>query len=69
MNHAKEQMDILKLRLSTEKHNTYYKIYSDNVTTTSPASLIADAILNYRQAVQVVARFTGKNLEMEKIGN
>ena len=66
LNHAKEQMDILKLQLSTEKHNTYYKISSDNVITNSPASLIADAILNDPQAVQLVARFDGNFLEMDK---
>ena len=66
LNHSKDQMDILKLQLSTEKHNTYYKISSDNVITNSPASLIADAILNDPQAVQLVARFDGNFLEMDK---
>ena len=66
LNHAKEQMDILKLQLSNERHNTYYKISSDSVTPTSSASLIADAILNDPQAIQIVARLDGNNLEMEK---
>lgn len=66
LNHSKDQMDILKLQLSTEKHNTYYKVSSDNATTNSLASLIADAILNEPQAIQLVARFDGNFLEMDK---
>ena len=59
-------MDILKLQLSNERHSTYYKISSDSVTAASPASLIADAILNDPQAVQLVARLDGNFLEMDK---
>ncbi|MBQ4405154.1 MAG: hypothetical protein II857_12220 [Selenomonadaceae bacterium] len=66
LNHSKEQMDILKLQLSNERHSTYYKISSDSVTAASPASLIADAILNDPQAVQLVARLDGNFLEMDK---
>ena len=66
MNHAKKQMDILKLQLSTEKHNTYYKVSSDNASINSLASLIADAILNDPQAVQLVARLDGNFLEMDR---
>ena len=66
LNHVKDQMDILKLQLSTEKHNTYYRVSSDNTTTNSLASLIADAILNDPQAIQLVARLDGNFLEMDK---
>ena len=39
---------------------------SDTLSNTKAASLIADAILSDPQAVQLVARFDGNNLEMEK---
>lgn len=66
MNHAKEQLDALKIRLTLDKPNTAYKIISDNQSNNSTASIIADAILFDPQAVQLVARSDGNNLEMEK---
>ena len=67
INHAKEQLDALKIQLSLDKPNTYYKVnYSDNSSGNSLASIIADAILNEPEAVQLVTRFIGNNLEMEK---
>lgn len=68
MNHAKEQLDALKIRLDLDKLNTCYKVISsDNASTNiSVASTIADAILLDPQAVQLVARSTGNNLEMDK---
>jgi hypothetical protein len=64
--HTKEQMDILQTRLALEKYTTFYKVNSSNRSKNSIASLIADAILNDPQAVQLVARSSGNNLEMEK---
>ena len=67
INHAKEQLDALKIQLSLDKPNNYYKLnYSDNSSGNSLASIIADAILNEPEAVQLVTRFIGNNLEMEK---
>ena len=67
INHAKEQLDALKIQLTLDKPNTCYKVnYSDNSSGRSLASIIADAILKDPQAVQLVARSTGNNLEMEK---
>ena len=67
MNHAKEQLDALKIQLTFDKPNTAYKVNcSDNSSSSSFASIIADAILKEPQAVQLVARSTGNNLEMEK---
>ncbi|MBO4400415.1 MAG: MobA/MobL family protein [Selenomonadaceae bacterium] len=67
MSHAKEQMEALKLRLELDKSSTRYKIIiPDNSTNDSAASIIADAILKEPQAVQLVARSTGNNLEMDK---
>ena len=65
--HSKEQMNILKECLSSEKHTTYYKVNSsDSSSNNSAASLIADAILQESQAIQLVARSTYNNLEMDK---
>ena len=65
--HSKEQMSILQEALSFEKHSTYYKVNSsDSSSNNSAASLIADAILQEPQAVQLVARSTDNNLEMDK---
>ena len=69
LNHSKDQMDILKLQLSTEKHNTYYKVSSDNASINSLASLIADAILNDPQAVQLALVWTATSLKWIKRGN
>ena len=67
MNHAKEQLDALKIRLALDKPNTCYKVNnSDNSSCNSLASIIADAILKEPEAAQLVARFGGGNLEMEK---
>ena len=68
MNHAKEQMNALEKRVVSDKINTRYRVMvsADTLTNNQAASLIADAILFDPQAVQLVARFTGNNLEMEK---
>ena len=67
MNHAHEQMLILKERLSRDKSTTRYKVVSSNISSNgNAASIIADAILHEPHAVQLVARSTGNNLEMEK---
>ena len=67
MNHAKEQMEALENRIAYDKVNTRYRVIcSDTLTNSQAASLIADAILFEPEAVQLVARFNGNNLEMEK---
>ena len=67
MNHAKDQMNALEERVARDKVNTRYRVtISDTLTNNQAASLIADAILNEPQVVQLVARSTGNNLEMEK---
>ena len=67
MNHAKEQMNALEERIACDKINTRYRVTcSDTLSNSKAASLIADAILFEPQAVQLVARFGGNNLEMEK---
>ena len=68
MNHAKEQLDALKIQLSLDKPNTCYKVNNSNNSSGSKslAAIIADAILKEPEATQLVARFGGDNLEMEK---
>ena len=67
MNHAKEQLDALKIQLTLDNPNTCYKVNcSDNSSGKSLASIIADAILKEPQTAQLVARFGDDNLEMEK---
>ena len=67
MSHAKAQLDALKLRLELDKTSTRYKIITpDNSANNSAASTIADAILNEPHAVQLVARSTGNNLDIDK---
>ena len=67
MNHAKEQMNALEKRVARDKVNTRYRVtVSDTLTNSQAASVIADAILMEPQVVQLVARSTGNNLEMEK---
>ena len=67
INHAKEQLDALKIQLTLDKPNTCYKVNcSDNSSCNSLASIIADAILKEPEAAQLVARFGDNNLEMEK---
>ena len=67
LNHSKEQLDALKIRLN-HKISTRYKLITpeNSSTNISAASIIADAILLDPQAVQLVAYSTGNNLEMEK---
>ena len=65
INHAKKQLDALKIQLAFDKPNTVYKVISDKQSNNF-AAIIADAILMEPEAVQLVARFTGNNLEMEK---
>ena len=67
MNHAKEQMKALENRIALDKVSTRYRVMvSDTLTKNQVASLIADAILFEPEAVQLVARSDGNNLEMEK---
>ena len=67
INHAKDQMKALENRISRDKINTRYRVTcSDMLPNIKAASLIADAILFDPQAVQLVARFDGNFLEMEK---
>ena len=67
LNHAQDQMNALENRIALDKVNTRYRVtVSDTLSNNQAASLIADAILMEPQAVQLVARFNGNNLEMEK---
>ena len=67
MNHAKMQMDALKMRIELDKPSTRYRIIMpDNSTNNSTASIIADAILNEPTAVQLVARSADNYLETDK---
>ena len=67
INHADEQMKALKARIARDKINTHYRVTcSDMLPNSKAASIIADAILMEPQAVQLVARSNGNNLEMEK---
>lgn len=66
LNHSKEQLDALKILLDRDKFNTAYKVIPNGYSNTSAASIIADAILFDPQAVQLVARSNGNNLEMDK---
>ena len=67
MNHAKKQMNALEDRIARDKVNTRYRVtVSDTLRNNQAASLIADAILKEPEAVQLVARSDGNNLEMEK---
>jgi hypothetical protein len=67
LNHAKEQIKALENRIACDKVNTRYRVtVSNTLSNNKAASLIADAILNEPEAVQLVARSTGNNLEMEK---
>ena len=67
LNHTQEQMKALENRIALDKVNTRYRVTcSDTLSNNKAASLIADAILNEPEAVQLVARFNGNNLEMEK---
>jgi len=67
LNHTQDQMKALENRIALDKVNTRYRVTcSDTLSNNKAASLIADAILNEPEAVQLVARFNGNNLEMEK---
>ena len=67
LNHTQEQMKALENRIACDKVNTRYRVtVSDTLSNNKAASLIADAILFDPQAVQLVARFDGNALEMEK---
>ena len=67
MNHTKDQMNALKNRIALDKVNTRYRVtVSDTLTNGQAASLIANAILFAPQAVRLVARSNGNNLEIEK---
>ena len=49
-----------------ERRSTFYRVLESNYSDKSAASLIADAFLREPQAVQLVARSSDNNLEMEK---
>jgi len=67
INHTDEQMNTLKDRITRDKINTHYRVTcSDMLPNSKAVALIADAILMDPQAVQLVARSNGNNLEMEK---
>ena len=67
--HANEQLKAVKIRVNFDKPNTHYRVNSPSVdkpNNSSFASIIADAILRDENAVQLVARSRGNNLELEK---
>jgi len=67
LNHTQDQMRALEEQVARDKINTRYRVTcSDTLPNIKAASLIADAILFDPQAVQLVARSDGNNLEMEK---
>ena len=67
INHTQDQMKALENRIALDKVNTRYRVtVSDRLSNNKAASVIADAILMEPEAVQLVARSTGNNLEMEK---
>ena len=67
LNHTEEQMKALKESITRDKVGTRYRVTGfDNLSNNTAASIIADAILNDPQVVQLVARFDGNNLEMDK---
>ena len=67
MNHTQDQLKALEERIACDKVNTRYRVtVSDTLSNSQAASVIADAILMEPEAVQLVARFNGNNLEMEK---
>ena len=60
-------MKALEERIARDKVNTRYRVtVCDTLSNSKAASLIADAILFAPQAVQLIARFNGNNLKMEK---
>ncbi len=63
---TKAQIDIVELQLKSERRTTYYQVLAPKYSDKTAAVLIADAMLREPHAAQLVARSTGKNLEMEK---
>ena len=60
-------MNALEERVARDKANTRYRLtVSDTLPNNTAASIIADAILFDPKVVQLVARSSGNNLEMEK---
>ena len=67
INHTKKQLDALEIRVARDKVNTRYRVTcSDMLSNEKSASIIADAILFEPETVQLVARFDGNFLEMNK---
>ena len=66
INHANEQKKALGDRISREKINSLSLDLFRQLSNKAVASVIADAILFEPQAVQLVARSNGNNIEMEK---
>ena len=67
LNHTEEQLKALKDRIARDKVGTRYRVtVSDTLQNNTAASIIADAILSDPKVVQLVARSSGNNLEMEK---
>ena len=64
--HTKAQIEVVELHLKSERRTTYYQVLAPRYSDKKAAALIADAMLREPQAVQLVARSTGNNLEMEK---
>ena len=64
--HSKQQMEVLREQLNSERHYTFYKVDQENLSNQSAASIIADAILREPNAVQLVARSSNNALEMDK---
>lgn len=66
LKHTKAQMEVVEAQLKSERRTTFYKVLAPKYSDKTAATLIADAILGESQAVQLVARSSGNNLEMEK---
>ena len=66
LKHTKSQIDVVELQMKSERRTTYYKVLESKYSDKTAASLIADALMREPQAVQLIARSTGNNLEMEK---
>ena len=67
LNHTEEQLKALKERITHDKVSTRYRVtVSDTLSNNTAASIIADAILFDPKVIQLVARFDGNNLEMDK---
>ena len=66
LKHTKAQMYVVELQMKLERRTTDYRVLYPKYSTKTAAALIVDAMLGETQAAQLVARSTGKNLEMEK---